>query len=100
MGSSVSGREDGGFKILSGSASNGSIGATSLGSTTKWWSSCKEYINEERRRKGSDETIFGEFQDIVDRFYDIEMKRRRKTRTELGPGNGENEISLKEEKDL
>ena len=29
MGSSVSGSEDGGFKILSGSASNGGIGATS-----------------------------------------------------------------------
>src|SRR3972149_5475122 len=29
MGSSVSGRDDGGFKILSGSASKGSIGATS-----------------------------------------------------------------------
>ena len=29
MGASVSGREDGGFKVLSGRASNGSIGATS-----------------------------------------------------------------------
>ena len=29
MKASVSGREDGGFKILSGSARNGSIGATS-----------------------------------------------------------------------
>jgi hypothetical protein len=28
-GSSISGRQDGGFKILSGSASNGSIGGTS-----------------------------------------------------------------------
>ena len=67
---------------------------------TKWWSACKDYIIEERHRKGDDQTIFEEFQDLVDTFYKIEMKERGKTRAELEASRVDIEIFLKEEKNL
>ena len=56
MGSSVSGREDGGFKILSGSASNGTIGATSPSSRLDEATRPKDSL-EGRIRELSQESI-------------------------------------------
>ncbi|MHB8523050.1 MAG: DUF4760 domain-containing protein [Limisphaerales bacterium] len=50
-----------------------------------WWSACKDYIAEERRRKGEDGTIFAEFGNLVEALYRIEERERGKSRAELEP---------------
>lgn len=50
-----------------------------------WWSACKEYIAEERRRHENDDTIFAEFGNLVEALYRIEERERGKSRAELEP---------------
>jgi hypothetical protein len=66
----------------------------------RWWNACKDYILEERRRKGGDQTIFAEFQYLVDKLYEVETKQRGKTRSEVEPGKTQIQIFLEEERDL
>lgn len=51
---------------------------------TRWWSACKDYIAKERADKG-DDTLFGDFENLIETLYEDEMKERHKTRTELEP---------------
>jgi hypothetical protein len=51
---------------------------------TRWWSACKDYIAHERAEKG-DNTLFADFEKLVERIYNDEMTKRQKTRTELEP---------------
>jgi hypothetical protein len=51
----------------------------------RWWSACKHYITTERARQGNDETVFEEFQTLVDRMYEFETKKRKIPRAQLEP---------------
>ena len=51
---------------------------------TRWWNACKDYIAKERAAKG-DDTLFGDFENLIEALYEEEMKERHKTRTELEP---------------
>jgi hypothetical protein len=49
-----------------------------------WWSSCRAYIVEERTRL-NDNTLFTDFEYLVERICEDDVRRRRKTRAELEP---------------
>jgi hypothetical protein len=49
---------------------------------TKWWAACKDYIAKERADK-RDNSLFSDFEKLVETIYTDEMKERHKTRTEL-----------------
>ena len=66
----------------------------------RWWSACKDYIDEERRLKKNDITIFEDFQFLVNEMYEFEIKRRSLARTELEPSVNEIKDFLNEEKSL
>lgn len=51
---------------------------------TRWWGACKDYIAKERADKG-DDTLFGDFENLIAALYEDEMKERHKTRTALEP---------------
>ena len=66
----------------------------------RWWRACKEYIFEERDRKEGDQTIFAEFQSLVEKLYEVETRQRGKTRSEVEPGTTQIKVFLQEERDL
>ena len=63
---------------------------------TRWWSACKDYITKERADK-SDNTLFKDFEGLVEKIYEDEIKERQKTRTELEPSRSDLTQFLKEE---
>jgi len=65
-----------------------------------WWSACKEYIFEERKRQGNDNTIFEGFGKLVDVLYETEAKHRKLSRVELEPGHDKITQFLKDESRL
>ena len=65
-----------------------------------WWSACKDYILKERRDHNDDQTLFEEFQYLVDELYKIEEVRRHKNRAELEPSPTELKKFLAEESSL
>jgi len=66
----------------------------------RWWSACKDYITEERRLRKNDNTIFEDFQYLVDELYAFEVKRRSMKRIDLEPSVGDIKVFLEEEKNL
>jgi hypothetical protein len=56
---------------------------------THWWSACKDYISEERQMQGNDESLFADFQEMVNHVYEVEAKARGKTRAMLEPSASE-----------
>jgi len=66
-------------------------------SVTHWWSARKDYISEERQKQGNDESLFAEFQVMVNHIYDKEAKKRGKTRAMLEPSASEVHRFLKDE---
>lgn len=66
----------------------------------RWWSASKDYIFEERRRKNNDNTIFEDFNYLIDELYKIEMQKRSLTRAELEPSQDDIKRFLDEEKNL
>jgi|ERR1700733_4155226 len=56
---------------------------------THWWSACKDYISEERQVQGNDESLFADFQEMVNHVYEMEAKARGKTRAMLEPSASE-----------
>ncbi|MGD1046844.1 MAG: DUF4760 domain-containing protein [Bacteroidota bacterium] len=51
----------------------------------RWWSATKDYIIEERRRENSDDTIFEEFELLVNAMYTFEIEKRHLSRAQLEP---------------
>ena len=51
---------------------------------TRWWSACKDYITKERDDK-DDDTLLGNFENLITALYEDEMKERHKTRAALEP---------------
>jgi len=39
-----------------------------------WWNACADYIMEERKRNGGDETIYSDFEKLKDVFEDLPVK--------------------------
>jgi hypothetical protein len=64
---------------------------------TRWWSACKDYISEERQKEANDESLFAQFQAMVNHIYDRESKERGKTRAMLEPSASEVHRFLKNE---
>jgi hypothetical protein len=62
-----------------------------------WWSACKDYIAEERSRQNNDRSLFEEFEHLVDKVYNLESKRRGKTRAELEPSKEDIKRFLEDE---
>ncbi len=52
---------------------------------TRWWSACKDYISVERQAQGNDESLFADFQNIVNFVYEMEANKLSKTRAEIEP---------------
>jgi hypothetical protein len=50
-----------------------------------WWAATKDYIIEERQRQNNDQSLFADFQRLVDMLYAAESKELGRTRTELEP---------------
>jgi hypothetical protein len=50
-----------------------------------WWSITKDYVFDERKRQNNDHTMYDEFQNLVDVFYEIESKKRNLSRAQLEP---------------
>jgi hypothetical protein len=63
----------------------------------RWWTACKDYIREERARKGNDATIFQDFESMVDALYVIEQVKLRKSRADLEPSADSISEFLREE---
>ena len=53
----------------------------------RWWSVLKDYILEERKRQDNDQTIFEDFERLVNVLYNVESKRRKLSRAELEPNH-------------
>lgn len=66
----------------------------------QWWNACKDYILMERKIHNDDQTLFEEFQYLVDKLYEEEMSHRHKTRSELEPSIADLKQFLKEEASL
>ncbi len=64
---------------------------------TRWWSACKDYIAKERADKKGDDTLFRDFESLVEAIYGDEVTERHKTRTELEPSLAEVRRFLSEE---
>jgi hypothetical protein len=62
----------------------------------RWWSGCKDYIAKERADKG-DDTLFRDYEGVVETIYKDEIRKRHKTRTELEPTSVEIRRFLGEE---
>ncbi len=62
-----------------------------------WWCATKNYIFNERKRQNDDSTIFEEFQNLVDIFYEIEIIKRKLSRAQLEPSTKLIEQFLKDE---
>jgi hypothetical protein len=52
---------------------------------TRWWSATKDYILAERNLQRNDDTIFHDFQKLVDECFSIESTRRKLSRAQLEP---------------
>jgi hypothetical protein len=50
-----------------------------------WWSACRDYIAKEREDVGGDETLFTDFDYLVNCIAEDDAKKRGKSRTELEP---------------
>ena len=66
----------------------------------RWWSATKDCISEERRRENNDNTIFEEFENLVDAMYKFETEKRHLTRAQLEPSKKDLLRFLKTEKNL
>gem|GEM_PF-437367 len=66
----------------------------------RWEYVCKDYIKEERRLKDNDTTIFEEFEGLVKVMYDMEIKKRKKTREQITPSSEKIQEFLTDEKGL
>jgi hypothetical protein len=66
----------------------------------RWWSVCKDYILEERKRQDNDQTIFEDFENLVDVLYKVESKRRKLPRAKLEPDQDDINKFLKDEINL
>ena len=51
-----------------------------------WWSACRDYVAKERGDLGDlDNIFFSDFEYLVERIAEQDVKKRRKTRSELEP---------------
>ena len=66
----------------------------------RWWSACKDYILQERRLQNNDDTIFREFEELVDELYEFEAEERYLTRAQLEPSKQDLQRFLEAEKNL
>lgn len=66
----------------------------------RWWSVTKDYISEERRLEHDDNTIFEDFEYLVDEMYKFEMEKRHLSRAKLEPSKQDVERFLETEKNL
>ena len=66
----------------------------------RWWSVLKDYILEERKRQDNDQTIFEDFENLVDILYKVEVKRRKLSLDKLKPNNDKISQFLKDESNL
>ena len=66
----------------------------------RWEYVCKDYIKEERMLKDNDTTIFEEFEGLVKLMYEMEIKKRKKTREQITPSNEKIQEFLIDEKGL
>lgn len=65
----------------------------------RWWSALKSYIAKERADKGND-TLFRDFEDLMEIIYQDEIKERHRIRTEFEPSSLECDGFLEEESRL
>jgi hypothetical protein len=65
-----------------------------------WEHVCKDYINEERKLKDDDPTLFEEFRNLSEEMYEIDMKKRKKDRQEITPSKEKVLRFLTDEKGL
>jgi hypothetical protein len=66
----------------------------------RWWNSLKDYILVERKRQNDDQTIFGDFEKLVNVLYEIESSKRKLTRANLEPSGAEIKQFLQDESSL
>jgi hypothetical protein len=61
-----------------------------------WWSACRDYIAQERADAG-DNIFFADFEYLVERICEDDVKKRRKTRAELEPSRADVKTFLESE---
>jgi len=66
----------------------------------RWWSILKDYIFVERKRNNNDQTIFEDFETLVNILYEIESSKRKLSRSHLEPSSVDIEQFLKDESNL
>ena len=63
----------------------------------RWGFVCQTYISKERQIKNNDETIFEDFQFLVEEMYKIEQVKRKKSRSDVTPTEQDIEEFLNDE---
>jgi hypothetical protein len=66
---------------------------------THWWSACKDYISEERQRL-NDNTLFSDFEYLIEEISKQEAQERGMTRAALGLSASEVKVFLQDEAGL
>jgi hypothetical protein len=66
----------------------------------RWWSILKDYIFVERKRNNNDQTIFEDFETLINILYEIELSRRKLSRSHLEPSSDDIKQFLKDESNL
>jgi hypothetical protein len=62
-----------------------------------WWSACRDYIDKERDNMDHDPFFFKEFEYLVERICEVDVKKREKTRAQLEPSRSAVEYFLQTE---
>ncbi len=62
----------------------------------RWWGACEAYIKEERVLK-NDSTLFIEFENLLDKMYEVEIKERHESMQKIIPSKTEIKEFLEEE---
>ena len=65
-----------------------------------WWNASKDYIEEERRLRHGDATLFSRFQRLADRMTRLDMKERSLTRPQVELSGADVQHFLEDEADL
>lgn len=65
--------------------------------SVRWWEACEDYVREERRQKGNDQTLFEDFEYLANKMYQMGEKRLGLSKTEQKLSQEEIEEFLREE---
>jgi hypothetical protein len=62
-----------------------------------WWSACKDYVVKEHQTYDCDPFFFRDFKYLVERIYEDDVKKKRKTIADLEPSRSAVKVFLETE---